>query len=108
MADTSGDLSDETLTYLENGATPAECSVFFTHGHVCLRRQADIRSETELFDDQRGRAKVQSPWGVMELETRMIDQMIDEDRWFLEYEVLAGDEVVTHQKLIFEFEGDEA
>ena len=106
LADGAADLNGNTLCYTEKENPSIRHEIRFDENQIVLKRLADISSETCLLPDRKGTARVDSPFGVMELETVLSRWSKDGDRWMVEYQILddSGD-AVTSQQLVWELKG---
>ncbi len=102
LAEGEASLDGDLLIYRELADPSVRNEITFTDGSVTLKRIADIRSTTILLPDERGAATVRSPYGDMVLETELIGSRKDEERWETEYRIFSGDQIVTHQRFVWE------
>ena len=95
-------LNHDRLVYFEERGG-AKQTVTFEEGKIVLERVAEISSRTVLRTEGTGSSRVDSPYGIMSLDTVLRSFDKDEDRWMVEYQVLSGNEPVTDQRLIWKF-----
>ena len=67
-----------------------------------LKRSGEFSSETVLKSDGRGESRVISPYGVMRLETRLLNKEKANDHWMVEYEIVGLNRPVSHMRLVWE------
>ena len=99
LADTDGLLINDTLSYFEESG--ARHRVTFGTDEIRLERISDITSCTVLRKKGIGRSVVESPYGRMEMSAVLKAHERTEKTWMAEYQVLAGQEPVTDQRLVW-------
>ncbi|MCR4950787.1 MAG: hypothetical protein K6A40_05640 [Solobacterium sp.] len=99
LADTDGLLINDTLSYFEESG--ARHRVTFGTDEIRLERISDITSCTVLGKKGIGRSVVESPYGRMEMPAVLKAHEKTENAWMAEYQVLAGQEPVTDQRLVW-------
>ena len=100
IADTRGLLKNDSLSYFEAGGVRHD--IRFSNEGVVLKRSGEFSSETVLKSDGRGESRVISPYGVMRLETRLLNKEKALDRWMVEYEIVGSGSPVSHMRLVWE------
>lgn len=100
IADTRGLLKENSLSYFEKGGQRHD--ILFHDDKVVLKRSGEISSETVLPVDGSGVSRISSPYGLMKLETQLLNREKLADRWMVEYEITGGGETVSHMKLVWE------
>lgn len=100
IADTRGLLKNDTLSYFEEGGQ--RHYIRFSSEEVVLRRNGEFSSETVLTDAGRGESRITSPYGVMRLETKLLQREKAADHWMVEYEIVGSDRPVSHMRLVWE------
>lgn len=99
LLETAGLLNGSRLLYRES--EEARQSVSFGD-EIILERHADVSSRTVLRRNGDGFSRVFSPYGTMEMTARLIACTLTPWQWETEYQVLADDEKILHQKLIWQ------
>lgn len=106
LADGIADLNGDRLSYTEKENPSIRHEIIFEENQIVLKRLADISSETCLLPDRKGTASVNSPFGVMELDTVLKRWSRDSERWMVEYQILDDSgNAVTNQQLVWELKG---
>jgi hypothetical protein len=105
LADGTGDLKGDKLVYRELEAPGYLHEVTFTDREIVLKRKAEITSITKLTPMRPSESVVESPFGVMRLETRLNSWLKNDDCWSVEYQVLSGSDIVLHQRLTWNIKG---
>lgn len=106
LADGVGVLLGDTLFYSEKDHPDIRHEIAFQKDRILLKRNAEIQSETRLpYSGESGMSRITSLYGVMELEARLDDSFRSEQMWMAEYRILENEEVITHQKLVWELKG---
>ncbi len=105
LCDAQGILRNDTLIYKENSEENALHEITFSEDELILKRKAEITSETHLLRGAKGKAKVFSPYGLMEMETFTMALEKNDELWSAEYKILNGSEAVTYQKLVWQIRG---
>jgi len=104
LADGKAILLDNKLSYMEK-ESPVRNDVSFSNDKVTIKRVAEVESFTELYSYRIGKAQVKSEYGDMEFETELLSLQKDEDIWSVQYKIMAGKEVASHVKVVWEFSG---
>ncbi len=100
LADTGGLLTGRRLLYPESkGITQ---SITFGEDEIILERKADVTSRTELKKGGRGKSYIDSEYGRLEFETELSRYEINDTFRLIEYRIIANDETVLDQILIWE------
>ena len=100
IADTRGLLKNDSLSYFEEGGQRHD--IRFAKEEVVLKRSGEFSSETVLKNEGMGESSVVSPYGVMHLETRLLQREKAADHWMVEYEIVGSDRPVSHMRLVWE------
>lgn len=105
LADGIGHFHKGTLIYPEKENSKIYQKVHFMDDRVVMIRKSDYRSMVQLLNKRRGRARIVSQYGVMELDTELLSYVQSEEICVVEYKVYTGKDVVLHQKLEWKFSG---
>lgn len=106
LAKGQGSFHDSVLTYYELENPVIKHEITFLEDKVYLRRKAEIESEVELIRGEIGCSKVHSPYGTMELESVLHTYEKGESDYLIEYSIRSDNEVLSHQKILFELTKD--
>ena len=69
---------------------------------ISFERKADVHTQITLYDHKDGESIVDSQYGKMYMQTRLCHAEKCDEYWSVEYQLLANDNVVLHQKLCWE------
>ena len=90
-----------TLRYRE-GNDGGSHQVYFGDDMISFERKADVHTQITLYDHKDGESIVDSQYGKMYMQTRLCHAEKCDEYWSVEYQLLANDNVVLHQKLRWE------
>ena len=79
--------------------------IAFEKDQIILERHADIKSKTILPLDGRGKSRIISPYGIMELETEIEEYYQNDEVWMVQYSIFEDGREVTHQRLVWQLKG---
>lgn len=96
-----GYLSEDVLSY-QDKETGNKHTITFCDEYIRFLNEGNFSSDTTLKEND-GKAIVNSPYGRMKFETKCINKDKNDDFWSVEYQILDGNQVITHQKMIWEF-----
>ncbi|MCI5722978.1 MAG: DUF1934 domain-containing protein [Erysipelotrichaceae bacterium] len=91
-----------SLKYIED-STHAKHEIYFEDDHIILNRNADIQANIVLHDSKLGEGIVDSPYGRMTMQTKLIQAQKCDEYWMIEYQLLMNDEIVLHRQLRWNF-----
>ncbi len=107
LADCNAIYKDQTLIYKEKDDDKSLHEIHWKEDEILILRKSEFKTEVHLNKIGKGIAKVHSQFGVMELETNLIQYDQNDDRWMIEYQIISQDDVVTHQQFIWILKGVE-
>jgi uncharacterized beta-barrel protein YwiB (DUF1934 family) len=106
LADGIADLTGNILRYAEKENPEVHHEIVFEETRIVLKRKADISSVTCLLPDRKGKSRVHSSYGIMELDAILQQYSREADRWTVQYQILDQEgKAVTSQKLVWELKG---
>ena len=106
IAEGEAQWKEDHLFYWEDPAHTVMHHIRFGKDAIIIGRSADVRSMTKLYFGRRGTAQVFSEYGVMRFETELAEYEYNAEYRSVEYRVFQGDELVSHQRMIWELEDD--
>ncbi len=105
IADTIALWSGDELTYFEDEEHTYKHHVLFLEDRVNIERKGEFSSETSLEQGQIGTSVMHSPYGKMVLNTKLCSYHKQENRIAVEYQILSGENVVSHLQMVWEING---
>ena len=101
LLETNALYDGNTLRYRE-GNDGGSHQVYFGDDMISFERKADVHTQITLYDHKDGESIVDSQYGKMYMQTRLCHAERCDEYWSVEYQLLANDNVVLHQKLRWE------
>lgn len=101
LLETNALYDGNTLRYRE-GNDGGSHQVYFGDDMISFERKADVHTQITLYDHKDGESIVDSQYGKMYMQTRLCHAEKCDEYWSVEYQLLANDNVVLHQKLCWE------
>ena len=101
LLETNALYDGNTLRYRE-GNDGGSHQVYFGDDMISFERKADVHTQIPLYDHEDGDSIVHSQYGKMYMQTRLCHAEKCDEYWSVEYQLLANDNVVLHQKLCWE------
>jgi len=101
LLETNALYDGNTLRYRE-GNDGGSHQVYFGDDMISFERKADVHTQITLYDHKDGESIVDSQYGKMYMQTRLCHAEKCDEYWSVEYQLLANDNVVLHQKLRWE------
>lgn len=101
LLETNALYDGNTLRYRE-GNDGGSHQVYFGDDMISFERKADVHTQITLYDHKDGESIVDSQYGKMYMQTRLCHAEKCNEYWSVEYQLLANDNVVLHQKLRWE------
>ncbi len=101
IVDTVGLLKGSQLSYFEEDRSYKH-TVVFEQDTITITRSGEFSSETSLIWGKNGKSKVRSPYGLMELSTKLCTFNKSDNRWIVNYQLLSGTEILSHMEMTWE------
>ena len=101
LLETNALYDGNTLRYRE-GNDGGSHQVYFGDDMISFERKADVHTQITLYDHKDGESIVDSQYGKMYMQIRLCHAEKCDEYWSVEYQLLANDNVVLHQKLRWE------
>ncbi len=103
LVETNAILKDNTLLYFEaDGVHKHE--IIFDDSEITLKRKGkQYSSNTVLPKHGAGEASVDSPYGMMKMDARLVNMCRTNEKWSVEYKLFQGNETVTHMRMVWSF-----
>lgn len=103
-------MENTKIVFYEGQALISENSLFFcenenenTFTYVAdefhIKRTGEVNTDVHLYLYQRGEATVESEYGLPVFDTEIVNYVVQDDDWTIEYKVLHGDDEVLHTKI---------
>ena len=96
-----GYLLEDSLEYIEK-ETGNKHTITFSSDLIRFLNEGEYSSDTKLIDEP-GETIVYSPYGNMNFVSKLIESDKNDAFWSVEYQLFEGDQIITHQKMIWEF-----
>lgn len=103
LVETEGTYENHLLFYQESPSIHHEIS-FFEDG-MEIKRYADVHSITTLKKGELGTSMVESPYGQIEMQSKLHQYSLEENRCEVEYELFQETESILRQRLVWDWEG---
>ena len=103
LSDCSGTFDGRTLRCGETEPFHGQDEVSLEEGRIILSHDGDTQSRIELRKDGPGTAEIQTPYGEIRCETKLLEYRRSPNEVYIEYEILQETDVVSHIGLTYRF-----